>query len=339
MTLAGIDAPAAPPPGGVAALADGLFWTRLPLPGPLRFANAFVLDDGDGWTLVDCGSDTADGRDAWDAVLAGPLSGRAVRRILLTHGHHDHAGLAGYLSRRLDAPVHASRGEAEVIRRRGGVGERRDDLAAFYRRLGCPDDEADALADGRLAAATRLSAPPSSFEDLADGSHVRAGGRIWRVAEGPGHSPAHLTFHAKDDGLLIVGDSLLPKITPFVGVEADDPLADPLGAFLDTLAALATLPAGTVALPGHGSPLSDPSARAREISTHHAGRLDRFAGAMPSGTVRDHAVTAFPRAMASEHARLALAETLAHLNRLAAVGRLVRHDGNVLRFAIPANLQ
>ena len=92
-------------------LADGIGWTRSPVPGSLNHINLWVLDDGDGVALVDSGLNMPAAREAWEALFAGPLAGRTVTRVIVTHFHPDHIGLAGWLCERFGVRLWMTRGE------------------------------------------------------------------------------------------------------------------------------------------------------------------------------------------------------------------------------------
>ena len=87
---------AAPDPGTALEVAPGILWIRLPLPMALDHVNIYALDDGDGWTLIDTGIGSRKSREIFTRLLDGPLAGKPVRRVLVTHHHPDHIGLAGW---------------------------------------------------------------------------------------------------------------------------------------------------------------------------------------------------------------------------------------------------
>ena len=99
---------AAPPaPGEAIAVAGGILWTRLPLPFRLDHVNVYLIEDEGGFAVLDTGVDTPDSRAAWEKLFVGALRGKRLTKIIVTHFHPDHIGLAGWLCRRFDAPIYA----------------------------------------------------------------------------------------------------------------------------------------------------------------------------------------------------------------------------------------
>lgn len=327
------------PSGLVEEVASGIWRVRVPIPGNLRSANAYVLADGSsGFVVVDCGSDTPQGRDAWELALAKITCGAGISRIVVTHGHHDHIGLAGYLSARHGAPVLATRGAfTQATLRLAAPSDRANgESLAFFRELGCEEDVILRFREKRAAGTRLMGALPHRYERIRAGDVLTIGGRHWRVLTGEGHAAEHALLICDDDGFMIAGDQLLGKLTPYIGVEEAEPRGDPLGEYLLSLDGLATLPDRLLALPGHGWPFREAGARAAAIREHHLARLDQLRRLIdrPMGAM-EIATRVFPRAIGGEHGRLALLETLAHLNRLVALGDIHREAGEsgLLRFS------
>ena len=327
----GLSYPFADPPGRGEAteVAPGILWLRLPLPMALDHVNTFALDEGDGWTLIDTGIDTPDCRGAWDMLLSGPLAGRQVRRVLVTHHHPDHVGLAGMFVA----------GGAELLMPRTGwlttrmlcldAQDRPSHAALTLMRLaGTTTDEVARRAEERPFNMADLVAPlPPTYTRIADGDVLRLGGRDWRVRMGEGHAPEHATLWS--DGLVLAGDQVLPGISPNLGVWPSEPAADPVGAFLTSCAALAVNadPADLI-LPGHKRPFRGMPARLAALIAHHHAALDRLQAALDTPrTALACMAPLFGRVIGGTEAGLALAETLAHLNHLQAKGRAFRHVG------------
>ena len=320
-----------PEPGGLHEIAPGLFWLRMPLPIALDHINLWVLDDGDGWAIVDAGINTAACKDVWRAALAGPLGGRCVTRVICTHYHPDHVGLAGWLCHKHDAPLAMTRGEyllARVLTL--DVAPAPPAAAvAFYARSGWPDDaiaRMESQAWGRFASA--VSRLPVGFTRLVDGQALAIGGRAWRVVTGSGHSPEHACLVCDELGVMIAGDQLLPRITSNVSVYPTEPRADPLGEWLASLDRLEALPASLRVLPAHGEPFDDPGARTRQLRLHHHDKLDALEAfcAVPH-TAYESFGTLFGRPIKPDEIMMATGEALSHLHYLEARGRLRREAG------------
>lgn len=315
-----------PPPGGAVEVAPGVVWVRMPLPYALDHVNLWLLDEGDGWTLVDTGHDDAPTRAAWEALAPALLRGRPIRRVIATHHHPDHLGLSGWMARRWGAELWCTRAEwlyARALSLRP-LRETRAATRAYYRRAGVPAGELAALVECVRSYPDTVAAPPR-FRRLTDGEELVAGGVRWRVVVGGGHAPEHACLHAPERGLFISGDQVLPHITPNVSIWPSEPDEDPLTEFLRTLRRLRRLPAEALVLPSHGRPFHGLPARCDELAAHHRARLEavRAACAEPR-TAFEVVRVLFERALDPHQTTFAVGEALAHLNHLVAQGRLRR---------------
>ncbi|WP_295047882.1 MBL fold metallo-hydrolase [uncultured Paracoccus sp.] len=311
-----------PPPGQALTVAPGVLWMRLPLPMALDHVNVYALDDGDGWTLVDTGFDTAAGRELWDALRAGPLAGRPIRRVIGTHHHPDHIGLAGWFMARDEAEFWISR--TAWLMARMLILDRQDsappESLAFWRRAGMPADLLAARAAERPFNFADVVHPlPLGFTRLEDGQQVSFGNRRWRVAMGHGHAPYHATFWSLDDELVIGGDQLLPSISPNLGVYPTEPDADPVGEWLDSCRRMAELAQSRhLVLPGHKLPFTGLPTRLRQLIDNHHAALDRMTAALrdgPRSAVGCFDIL-FKRRIGAGEFGLALVEAVAHVNHL-----------------------
>lgn len=320
----------APAPGELVEIAPGLCWWRAPMWGPLKHVNGYVLDDGEGVAVVDTGARSDATVAAWKALLAGPLAGRPITRVIVTHMHPDHVGLAGWLCRRHHAPLLMTRTEWLMVRML--VADRRDEvppeMVAFWRAAGWGDAQvARASEHGWGNFARIVSHLPLGFTRLRDGDVLPIGGRDWRVVVGSGHSPEHACLLDEARGLFIAGDQVLPRISSNVSLTVSEPDADPLGEWLASLARLKRLPAGLLVLPGHGDPFTGLHARLDELDAEHRQRLDaleEMIGA-PRRAV-DCFAALFRRPIGPEVLGLATGESLAHLRRLEVEGRATREN-------------
>lgn len=318
----------APAFGETVEVAEGVLWLRLPLPMALDHVNAYLLDDGDGWTVVDTGFDTASTRDIWAAVLAGPMSGRPVNRVVATHHHPDHIGLAGWFQ---------GQGASLATTRTAWLTARMlvldveplptPEAVAFWQGAGMPADMLRRRAAKRpFNFADVVAALPPGYTRLADGDSLRAGGRTWDVRTGGGHAPEHATLWARDDGLVLGGDQLLPSISPNLGVSPIEPLADPIAEWLDACARLAVFARpDQLVLPGHKTPYRGLPLRLRQLAENHHGALARLeAWLAEPRSAADCFAPLFKREIGEATYGLALAEAMAHCLHLWHAGRTTR---------------
>src|SRR4051812_40882489 len=302
-------------PGGIRRL-------TFPLPLGIRHVHCYLLPGDDGWTLVDTGLGLPDAEERWEPVLRG-LDAPIVR-ILVTHFHPDHAGGGEDAQALTEARSLQGRHDYEQCVRVWGSANWSERLADYLRTHGLPEPVAR-----ELRHESRTFAPFIRFardpEPLREGDDVDG----WRVLELPGHADGHLCLLR--DGVLVAGDHLLGMITPTVGLYPEsrpDPLADYQASLRRTIEL-----APTLALPGHGDPVTDPVTRAHEILGHHVRRLDETAAALSAEprNANEVSLTLFGSNLDASGRRFALAETLAHLERLVREGRAARSGdvGNV----------
>lgn len=303
---------------------DGIVLLRLPLPFALNHINTYLLDDGDGWTLIDCGLDCEAARQAWDLALASPLlRGRPVRRILVTHHHPDHIGLAGWLSQRFDAPMSITAGEYAVAGRysdpsRDIVSER----LGFWREHGVPEDIASWLMQRMPRYSKHVHALPGNVEFVSAEKPLVLGRRSWQPIIGRGHSPEHLSLFDAGADVLISGDQILPEITPNIAVWPGGDM-NPLQSFLDSLDNFMCLDGDPLVLPSHKQPFRGLAQRVAEFRHHHEERLGHLAGACIAPITCFEALPAlFGRPLRNEELGFGLGEGVAHLNYLEGRGAL-----------------
>jgi glyoxylase-like metal-dependent hydrolase (beta-lactamase superfamily II) len=277
--------------------------------------------------------------ELWERLLTGVIGDAPVKRILVTHFHPDHIGLAAWLCDRCTAPLTITAGEflmAWWVFSDGGLGDY-PVLDAFFHRHGLPR--------GRLAPLTARGNPyrrgvpalPHSYRRLMHGDTLAIGSRAWRVIVGHGHSPEHAALYCADGPLLISGDQVLPKITTNIGVWPSEPDDDPLGRYLRSFDRFAALDPETLVLPSHGRVFRGLHARIADLRAHHVERLERaYAACAKPVTAADLLPVLFRRELDLHQLRFAMGEAIAHLHNLWQEGRVQREeDGDgVYRFAI-----
>ena len=322
-----------PEAGASLPVAPGVEWVRMPLPFALDHVNVWLLEDTDGCTLVDTGIALPSVKTCWEALLAH----RQPRRLVVTHFHPDHLGLASWLMERHGLPLYMTLGEyltAHAARKEfGGVGV--PAMLAQFLQHGLDATRHGALVARGNAYARGVPELPDSFRRIKDFDRLTIGGRQWRVMTGYGHSPEHASFYCDDLHVLISGDMLLPRISTNVSVFAHLPDADPLQDFLDSLQRLTVLPEDTLVLPSHGRPFRNLHQRVTQLVAHHA---ERCATLLASCTAPKSACelleTLFPRELDTHQVQFAMGETIAHLNHLeqaGSLGRVESGDG-IVRF-------
>ncbi len=320
-----------PAPGAVIAIAPGVRWLRMPLPFALDHINLWLLDDGPGWTAVDCGIAGRTTRELWQRIFADHLEGRPIVRVLVTHYHPDHIGLAGWLAERFEAPLWIT--EKEWLHARVMTGDGTADFAAaargFARRAGLAAEDSALFAERHSGYRLGVPSVPPAFIRLADGMNVEIGSRSWRVIVGEGHAPELACLYCAESGLLIAGDQILPRISPNISVPPHQPDADPLALYLRSLARLRReLPADTLVLPSHNLPFRGVHHRIDELAAHHAERCAEtvIACARPTSAA-DLLPVLFRRRLDRHQTAFALGEAVAHLHYLAGEGEIARVIG------------
>lgn len=323
--------------GEPVALAEGLYRLSLPMRANPGHVNSYLLVDGDGLVIVDTGHRTDETRVHWENVLQGPLAAGGVRKIVLTHGHPDHAGNAQWLAERTGAPVWMADAEFDAMHRlwRGSVKEG-EAVTAFFHRWGIPQEQCLNIL-GMLGyfrhGCPAIEAPVHS---LNDGDTLLAGGRRWQVMFGSGHTPANAAL-LSDDGWLLSGDHLLPTIYPNISVwwgATGNPLRD----YLESLERFASLSSSLTVLPSHGPMFRDLEGRIEEIRRFHVRRLQRTLA-----HCRDEARTAYESIVAvvnkpsvSPVIALIAGQVIAALAWLEAEGLVQQAGDHPLRFrAVP----
>ena len=331
--------------GSTIEVAPGVRWLRMGLPFALDHINLWLLRDWqdgiEGWTLVDCGISNDATRAAWDQVFDNHLDGLPALRLVVTHMHPDHIGLAHWLTERWQVRMWVSSTDYNAARNasRSTTGFGGEQSAAFFASHGLADPEAIAKVRARSNYyAGMVPELPTQYRRLMDGMAVDIGGHAWRCIAGYGHAPEHIALHAPTLGVLISGDMVLPRISTNVSVYDLEPESDPLTLFLSSLKRFDSLPAETLVLPSHGKPFTGLHARTRQLHTHHD---ERLADVMAACAVQPcHAADLLPvlfkRKLDLHQTTFAMGESIAHLHALWHAGKLQRRAGSdgIWRFGV-----
>jgi glyoxylase-like metal-dependent hydrolase (beta-lactamase superfamily II) len=329
-----LDYPFETPPeaGRTLEVAPGVKWVRMPLPFALQWINLWLIEDGPGWALVDTGVGSETTREHWRRIFEEDLEGRPITRVICTHMHPDHIGLAGWITRKFDCPLEISRLEYVTCRMLvADTGrEAPEDGVRFYRAAGWDEDALDSYRVRFGGFGKAVSRLPDSFVRLSDGDVITIGGKPWRIITGNGHSPEHACLWQEDLRLLISGDQVLPRITSNVSVFPTEPHADPLSDWINSCAKLkAALPDDLLVLPAHNEPFFGLHPRLQYLIDGHERALARVSKRLAAGDKRvvDLFGALFARSIGPDVLGMATGETLAHLNCLVARGQACRDVG------------
>jgi glyoxylase-like metal-dependent hydrolase (beta-lactamase superfamily II) len=315
--------------GQALQVAPGVLWLRMPLPMTLNHINLWALEDEDGWTLVDTGMQTNEIAAAWGDVMSGPMADRPVTRVICTHMHPDHIGMAGWLTRRFNCQLWTTRLEYVTCRMLVADTGREAPLDAvrFYQAAGW-DSAAIENYKARFGGFGKMVyALPDSFRRVRDGDRLMIGGRQWEAVVGRGHSPEHLCLYCPELRLLISGDQVLPKITSNVSVFPTEPEADPLTDWLDSLASIKSrVPDDVLVLPSHNEPFRGLHTRLQQLIQGHERSLSRLLESLatPKTAVQVFGIL-FRRPVNSSVLDMASGESIAHLNCLVRRGQVLKH--------------
>ncbi len=342
-----------PESGKAIEIAPGVLWIRMGLPFALNHINLWLIEDNyqtdtglvRGWTAIDCGISSDATRDAWEILFGdnsspNGLRGLPIVRVIATHCHPDHVGLADWLCSRWKAPLWMTAGEYAFARMMSASLPGVDGSAMYphFKKHGLVSSEMqEKIAERKTYYAKLVPAMPSSYRRMQEGDAIRIGAHDWHVITGFGHSPEHAALYCAELNLLISGDMVLPRISTNVSVFAVEPEANPVQQYLDSLDKLLSLPAEVFILPSHGKPFIGLHTRITQLNDHHTERLAEVvtACAVPLSAT-DIVPIMFPRPLDAHQLTFALGEALAHLHKLWFDGVLRREQGEdgVLRFVV-----
>jgi len=335
--------PEPPKPGQAIEISPGILWARIPLPFRLDHINVYLIDDGEGWAVLDTGIGNDPTKAVWEALIAGPLAGRPLTRLIVTHFHPDHIGLAGWLCESFDLPLLTSQTSyltcANISLRPGALDAKpyRD----FYLRHGLDAATTQRVATQGHGYLKMVSGLPPTFLRLVAGDQLTIGGRTFQVLTGNGHAPEQVMLYCPAAKVFLAADQVLAKITPNISVWAVDPEGDPLGLYVRSLGELrAAIPADALVLPGHQLPFYGLHQRSDELIAHHEVRCAAIAAACRTAprSAAELVPVLFSRALDPHQMSFAFSEVQAHINYMLRRGELAWVEGSddVERVMVPA---
>jgi glyoxylase-like metal-dependent hydrolase (beta-lactamase superfamily II) len=316
-----------PRPGETIGIAPGILWARIPLPFRLDHVNVYLIEDGEGWAVLDTGIGNEATRAVWDALVAGPLAGRRLTRLFVTHFHPDHIGLAGWLCERFGLSLSTSQTSylacANISLSPGALDAKpyRD----FYLRHGLDAETTRRVATQGHGYLKMVSGLPPTFRRLVAGDTIDIGGRSFEVLTGNGHAPEQVMLYCAADNLFLAADQVLAKITPNISVWAVDPEGDPLGLYLRSLEEIrARIPADALVLPGHQLPFRGLHLRMDQLVAHHEARCAAIAAACATAprSAAELVPVIFHRGLDPHQMSFAFSEVQAHVNYMLGRGEL-----------------
>jgi glyoxylase-like metal-dependent hydrolase (beta-lactamase superfamily II) len=328
-----------PEPGRTIEIAPGVRWLSMPMPGSLAHINLYLLEDREGWWVVDTGLSTPDVTNWWHEIFNEELGGQPVIGVICTHFHPDHIGQAAMITDYFKCPLYMTRSEYYQARAFSGSGGGHHSSwlgQDFYTRAGMPPEYLTELAkmwEQRSAENMTMPTMPSGYERLEHGQILTIGNYDWRVVVGSGHSPEHACLYCASLKIMISGDQILPIITSNVSVHPTEPNANPLKDWMDSHDQFLSTPADTLVLPAHNLPFYGVRERLRGLISHHDDRMLAIEEACVEPQIaKDLLPVLFARELDPRQMMMALGEAIAHLHLLMHRNRIERTLGEDGRY-------
>lgn len=308
-----------PASGETIEICPGILWVRMPLPMALDHINLYLLEDIDGWWIIDTGIKSIEIKQYWESILDTELAGNTIKGVIVTHMHPDHLGQAGWLCDKFKAPLYMSFGEYYVARSLSNMaGETMGWAAqAHFKGAGMSEQQIDAMKEKSGRYASMVEPVPGTFKRLSEGTVLTINSHKWVVIMGAGHSPEHACLYCEELGVLLSGDQVIPKITSNVSVMPPEPDGNPLSQWLSSLQKFLKIPADTLVLPAHNTPFKGIHYRINFLIEHHNDHLLALEEAcVTPKNAMELLPVLFKRELDDSNLHMALGECIAHLNYL-----------------------
>lgn len=319
----------APDSGQVREIVPGVLWLRMPLPMELDHINLYLLEEDDGWWIIDTGIAIDPTQALWEQVFDEYLKGKPVKAVLSTHYHPDHTGMAGWLCENWRVPFYMT--EAEYLSGLSFSRTTREHFSwseeTYLRQCGYSSEQIDRVRENFGGFGPYIKPMPTAYRRLVDGAALTINGNRWEIIIGRGHSPEHACLYCGALNILISGDQVIPRITSNVSVSGAEPEANPLKEWLNSHEHfLEALPADALVLPAHNTPFYGLHERLRFLIEHHEEHLLALEEAclQETPTAMELLPVLFKRKLDDNHVGLALGECNAHLNFLLHRGQMTR---------------
>lgn len=306
---------------------EGMERISIPTPFSVGRVNCYLFTKN-GLTVLDPGPATEEAYEELERSLARfGYSSSDIDRVLITHPHMDHFGLAHRLVEESNAHVYAHEDAVEQLSDPIGYFEKEQEyFRPFLLSMGMPVDTVDTVLE-LPEPYTDYQDPVTVSRELTEGDTIDVGVELECLST-PGHAPGSLCYLAETDGIMFTGDHVLPGITPnpllTLAPGSVDERTRSLPTYLESLRKVldTEIPFG---YGGHGDPISTLQNRARETITHHQERKERIAD-----LVADHEPTTayqimkemFPDLPATEMFP-GMSEVIGHLDLLEDENRVV----------------
>jgi glyoxylase-like metal-dependent hydrolase (beta-lactamase superfamily II) len=327
-----------PTPGSTVEVAPGVRWLTMPMGGSLNHINLYLLEDSDGWWVVDTGLPMPEIGALWHDIFANELGGKPVKAVLCTHMHPDHVGQASAITDHFHCPLYMTRAEYFQARAfsSGGPGYQSSWVGQdFYVHAGMPEDYLEELRrqwQHRSSAGMSMPEMPAGYRRLEHGDVLTIGGHHWHVVVGSGHSPEHACLHCPALKILLSGDQILPVITSNVSVHPTEPEANPLKEWMESHDRFLRLPGDLLVLPAHNLPFYGIRERLRALISHHEDRMLAIEEhCVEPALAKDLLPVLFARKLDPRQMMMALGEAIAHLHLLMhrnRIQRTLQEDGH-----------